>query len=105
MTSHLPERTIPLEPISDMRLDELRAWSHLPQVQDQIRQEVAKQTIRIIPAPGGGISIVRNYPPQGEFPAASIASSHYNAKHRGAVLNRKEPETRPTWHRRIEPRS
>lgn len=36
----------------------LQAEAHLPEVQEVIRQEISKGTIRVVPGPGGGIRII-----------------------------------------------
>jgi hypothetical protein len=41
------------------RLGALQAKAHLPEVQAIIRREIACGTIRVAPAPGGGIRIIR----------------------------------------------
>jgi hypothetical protein len=43
---------------SDARLRWLEANAHRPEVQDEVRQEILKGTIRVIPAPGDGVRII-----------------------------------------------
>jgi hypothetical protein len=40
------------------RWELLQAEAHLPQVQAIIRREISRDTIRVVPAPGGGIRII-----------------------------------------------
>ena len=43
---------------SDARLRWLEANAHLPEVQEQIRREVVKGTMRVIPTRSGGIRLI-----------------------------------------------
>ena len=45
---------------SESRWGHLAAHAHLPEVQEMIRQEIRKGTIRVRPRSGGGIEIVVN---------------------------------------------
>jgi hypothetical protein len=40
------------------RWEMLQARAHLPKVQDIIRGEIGRGTIRVVPAPSGGIRII-----------------------------------------------
>lgn len=40
------------------RWENLQAKAHLPEVQVIIRHEISRGTIRVVPAPGGGIRII-----------------------------------------------
>ncbi len=42
----------------DTYLRDLESHAHLPEVQEVIREEIRKGTIRVRPKPGGGIRIV-----------------------------------------------
>jgi hypothetical protein len=54
------------------RWEMLQARAHLPQVQDIIRGEISRGTIRVVPAPGGGIHII---PASGASPLEDPDSS------------------------------
>jgi hypothetical protein len=47
----------------DPRWDALQAQAHRPDVQEQIRREIRKGTIRVRPAAGGGIRILADTRP------------------------------------------
>ncbi len=41
-----------------MHWNALEANAHHPEVQQRIREEIRKGTIRVVPAPGGGVKII-----------------------------------------------
>jgi hypothetical protein len=41
------------------RWESLQVKAHLPEVQAMIRREISRGEIRVVPAPGGGIRIIR----------------------------------------------
>jgi hypothetical protein len=55
-------------PTVEARWRELESNAHLPDVQELIRQEIRKGTIRVRPKPGGGIRIVPVGIPEREEP-------------------------------------
>jgi len=55
-------------PTVEARWRELESNAHLPDVQELIRQEIRKGTIRVRPKPGGGIRIVPVGVPEREEP-------------------------------------
>jgi hypothetical protein len=40
--------------------EELQARAHLPEVQELIRREIYRGTIRVVPLPDGGLKIIPN---------------------------------------------
>jgi hypothetical protein len=44
--------------VKESRWDALQANAHRPEIQEQIRREIRKGTIRVRPATGGGIRIL-----------------------------------------------
>ena len=57
-----------LHSTDDARWRELEANAHLPEVQELIRQEVHRGTIRVRPKRGGGIRILPGGIPESEEP-------------------------------------
>ncbi len=57
-----------IHPTDEARWRELESKAHLPDVQELIRQEVQRGTIRVRPKPGGGIRILLVGIPESEEP-------------------------------------
>jgi len=47
-----------------IRWDEIQAGAHLPEVQEFIRQAIARGAIRVMPDPDGGVRIAPTTPPR-----------------------------------------